>query len=74
MSLKKPESVSTSTSIVPYQTLSSIYNDSTQTASNQTKLVSLNNASPLLSTVNVVSSSDDRDDNDVKKKEKYRTK
>jgi hypothetical protein len=27
MLLKKPESVSTSTSIVPYQTLSSIYND-----------------------------------------------
>jgi len=63
VSLKKPESISTSTSVVPYQTLSSIYNDST------TVVPKSDSTQTLLPTINVISSNLNRDDNNVKKKE-----
>jgi len=82
ISVKKPESVSTSTSIVPYQTISSIHNDSTtvapksnstQISSNQKKLDSFNNA-PVDDAISNSSDSDDDDDHDETKKKRKQQK
>jgi len=83
VSLKKSESVATSTSIFPHPTHSSTYNDlttvesisdSTQTLSNQRQMISLNNTAPLLPVDDVISSSSNSDDDKKKKHRRQKKK